>query len=71
LAIRETHPDARLILAFADEAAVASVSGWRAETLKANGIEVHTVALRAEDRAEIEAAQAKQKMVNLPADAAP
>lgn len=33
LAIREVHPAARLILAFADEAAAGSVSGWKAETL--------------------------------------
>lgn len=71
LAIRETHPDARLILAFADEAAATSVSGWRAETLKANGIEIRTVALGAEDRAAIEAAQERQKMVNPPTDATP
>jgi hypothetical protein len=71
LAIRETRPDARLILAFADEGAAASVSGWRAETLKANGIEIHAVALGPEDRAKIEAAQARQKMVNPPPDATP
>jgi hypothetical protein len=68
LAIRETRPNARLILAFADDAAAASVSGWRAETLRANGIEIHMVSLSAEDRAKIEAAQARQKMVNPPAD---
>jgi hypothetical protein len=70
LAIRETRPSARLILAFADEAAAASVSGWRAETLKANGIEIHVVSLSAEDRAKIEAAQARQKMVNPSAESA-
>lgn len=70
LAIRETHPNARLILAFADEAAAASVSGWRAETLRANGIEIHVLSLSAEDRARIEAAQARQKMVNPPAESA-
>lgn len=68
LAIREACPNARLILAFADEAAAASVSGWRAETLKANGIEIHIVFLSAEARARIEAAQAKQKMVNPPVE---
>ncbi len=70
LAIRETRPNARLILAFADDAAAASVSGWRAETLRANGIEIHIVSLSAEDRAKIEAAQARQKMVNPPAESA-
>ncbi|HEX5983980.1 MAG TPA: hypothetical protein VFY69_07230 [Solirubrobacterales bacterium] len=68
LAIRETRPNARLILAFADEVAAASVSGWRAETLKANGIEIHVVSLSAEARAKIKAAQVRQKMVSLPAD---
>jgi hypothetical protein len=68
LAIREAHPNARLILAFADDAAAASVSGWRAETLKANGIEIHVVSLSTEDRAKIEVAQARQKMVNPPAE---
>jgi hypothetical protein len=71
LAIRKARPDAQLILAFADEAAAASMSGWRAETLKANGIEIHVVALGPEGRAEIEAAQAKQKMVNPPTDPTP
>jgi hypothetical protein len=68
LAIRETRPNARLILAFADDAAAASVSGWRAQALKANGIEIHIVSLSAEARARIEAAQAKQKMVNPPTE---
>ncbi len=64
LAIREVHPAARLILAFADKAAAGSVSGWKAETLAANGIEIHTVDLDPADRATIEAAQTRQKMVN-------
>jgi hypothetical protein len=64
LAIRKAHPEARLILAFADEEAAASVSGWKAETLKANGIEIHTVELDQAERAKIEAAQARQKMVS-------
>ncbi len=64
LAIRELHPDARLILAFVDEKAVGSVSGWKAETLRRNGIELLVVELDEADRALIEAAQAKQQMVN-------
>ena len=64
LAIREVHPAARLILAFADEAAANSISGWKAETLAANGIEIHTVDLDPAERATIEAAQARQRMVN-------
>jgi hypothetical protein len=64
LAIRDSHPDARLILAFADGEAAASVSGWKAQTLKAQEIEIHTVDLTPEDRAKIEAAQFQQTMVN-------
>lgn len=64
LAIRDTHPKARLILAFADEDAARSVSGWKAATLEANGIEVRVVDLDEADRARIEEAQARQHMVN-------
>jgi hypothetical protein len=64
LAIREAHPDARMVLAFADEETAASVSGWKAETLMANGIEIHTVDLGPTERAKIKSAQARQKMVN-------
>ena len=64
LAIREAHPDARLILAFADAEAARSVSGWKAQTLKANGIEVRVVDLDQAERERIEAAQARQRMIN-------
>jgi diketogulonate reductase-like aldo/keto reductase len=64
LAIREIHPGARLILAFVDERAVASVSGWKAETLVRNGIEMVVVELDEADRARIQAAQSRQKMIN-------
>jgi hypothetical protein len=64
LAIRETHPDARLILAFGDGEAAASVSGWKAAMLIANGIEIHAVDLDPGERARIEAAQARQTMTN-------
>lgn len=64
LAIRETRPEARLILAFADEAAAASVSGWRAEVLGRNGIEIRVVPLSQEDRGKVDAAQLRQKMIN-------
>lgn len=64
LAIREVHPKARLILAFADEEAARSVSGWKAATLETNKIEIRVVELDPEDRAKIEAAQARQRMVN-------
>ena len=64
LAIRDAHPKARLILAFADEDAARSVSGWKAETLKANGIEIRVVDLDQDERERIEAAQQRQQMVN-------
>lgn len=64
MAIRKSRPQARLILAFADREAAASVSGWKAETLKANGIEIHTIDLGPIERTEIKVAQARQTMVN-------
>jgi hypothetical protein len=60
LAIREVHPRARLVLAFADEDAARSVSGWKAATLDANKIEVRVVDLDPGERLKIEAAQARQ-----------
>jgi hypothetical protein len=64
LAISEVYPDARLILAFADEAAARSVTGWKAATLKANGIEVRVVDVDQAEREKIEEAQVQQRMVN-------
>jgi hypothetical protein len=64
IAIREVYPKARLILAFADQDAAGSVTGWKAETLKANGIEIRVVDLDPTERAKVEAAQARQTMVN-------
>lgn len=64
LAIREVYPNASLILAFADQAAALSVSGWKAKTLTENGIEIHVVDLDSSERAKIEAAQRRQRMVN-------
>jgi hypothetical protein len=64
LAIRDVHPKSRLILAFADEDAARSVSGWKAATLESNGIEVRVVDLDPDERARIEAAQQRQRMVN-------
>lgn len=64
LAIRAVYPEAQLILAFADDEAATSVSGWKAKTLAANGIEIRVVELTSAERAKIEAAQARQRMVN-------
>lgn len=63
-AIRDAHPNARLILAFADEEAAASVSGWKSEMLRRNAIEIRAVDLGPDERAKIEAAQRRQRMVN-------
>jgi hypothetical protein len=64
LAIREVYPKARLYLAFIDEEAAESVSGWKAATLAANGIKIHTVDLDPAERAKIEAAKARQRTGN-------
>jgi hypothetical protein len=64
LAIRAVYSEARLILAFADGEAAESVSGWKAKTLAANGIEIRVVELPPAERAKIEAAQRRQRMVN-------
>lgn len=64
LAIRDAHPTARLILAFADRGAAESIRGWRAATLAANGIELRAVDLDPAERATIEAVQHRQRMVN-------
>jgi hypothetical protein len=64
IAIRDAYPKARLILAFADEAAARSVSGWKARVLEAHGIEVRAVELDQAEREKIEAAQVRQRMIN-------
>jgi hypothetical protein len=64
LALHAVYPEAQLILAFADGEAAASVSGWKAKTLAANGIEIRVVDLAPAERAKIEAAQTRQRMVN-------
>lgn len=64
VAIRERQKDARLILAFVDQHAAASVSGWRSEILKNHGIEIVVVELDNHDRLKVETAQSNQRMVN-------
>lgn len=68
IALSESRPQARLILAFADHAARDSVAGWKAAVLKHRGIELLLAGLSEADRAELVAAQAKQMMVNAPAE---
>jgi hypothetical protein len=62
--IRDVYPQARLILAFADETAAKSIAGWKAKALKNHGIEIVVVDVGEEERAKIEAAQVEQRMVN-------
>ena len=64
ITLGRTHREARLILAFADEAAASYVlgKGWLAEALKAWGVEVLVVELDEIERAKIKAAQAVQEM---------
>jgi hypothetical protein len=62
--IRDIYPQARLILAFADQRAARSIAGWKAKALKRHGIETVIVDVGQAERAKIEAAQAEQRMVN-------
>lgn len=70
IALKEARPEARLILALGDQAAVDSVTGWKAAVLKRHGIELLAPQLSDVDLAELLAAQGKQKMVNAPDDGA-
>ena len=66
ITLRRVHQDARLILAFADEAAsrYATAGGWVAQALREWNVEVKVLEIPDELRAEILAAQSTQKMVN-------
>lgn len=72
ITIARQHPDARLMLAFGDEAASACVTGksWLAEALRTWGVEVMVVSLEEEVRAGLVAAQARQVMTNPTSDEA-
>jgi hypothetical protein len=66
ITIGRTHPDAELILAFADDdaAAYASKGTWVAEALSTWGVSVLVVELDESVRDGIKHAQVKQEMVN-------
>ena len=66
ITLRRVHHDARLILAFADEAAsrYATAGGWVAQALHEWNVEVKVLDIPDELRAEILAAQSTQKVVN-------
>jgi hypothetical protein len=68
IAMRERHPDARLILAFVDHEAAASVVGWRAAVLEHYGIEKLVIDISAGERTLVQQSQTRQKMINASAD---
>lgn len=70
IALSESRPQSRLILAFADQAAASSIVGWKAAVLKHHGIELLVAELSEAEHAELVAAQAKQKMINAPDEGA-
>lgn len=61
ITVASTRPQARLVLAFADQEAADSVVGWRAAVLKRHGISKLVVKLDEGQRREILEAQAAQK----------
>ena len=70
LALAESRPGAKLILAFADHEAASSISGWKKAVLDQRGIERIVVELSEQDRAALVAAQKKGKMINAPLESA-
>jgi hypothetical protein len=62
LALAETRPRARLILAFVDDEAANSIVGWQAAMFKRRKIETVVVDLPGDWRQRILAAQARQKI---------
>lgn len=73
ITLRREHPDARLVLAFADPLAAASVTGkgWLAEALASWEIEIVVVDLEDDVRTGLNAAQVRQRMVNTAVDIEP
>lgn len=65
-ALREAHPNSRLILAFVSEEAERSIVGWRREILTTWKIETLVIELDDRTRSTILEAQDKQKMINAP-----
>ncbi|MGI9021544.1 MAG: hypothetical protein ACR2G3_12645 [Solirubrobacterales bacterium] len=66
IALRQSRPDARMLLAFASEEAASSVVGWRRQAIQMWGIEIVTVQPDERTRQAILDAQEQQKMVNPP-----
>lgn len=61
MALRESRPKARLILAFVDKAAANGVSGWRVAALEHFGIDKLVVELSDAQRAALLASRARNK----------
>lgn len=70
ITLRREHPGARLVLAFADSLAAASVTGkgWLAEALASWKIEIVVVDLETDVRTGLNAAQVRQRMINTAID---
>lgn len=64
LALKRKRSKARVILAFADQAAADSIVGWRRAVLESNKVERLVVKLGPKDRKLIEEAQERQRMIN-------
>ncbi len=66
ITVRRVRPDARAVLAFADEKAASFHSGtsWLAEAIRQWEVDVLVIELPAEVRANVEEAQQRQTMVN-------
>lgn len=62
----EPYADTRLIIVFASEEARSSITGWLKHAAEVFEVELHVVELHPGLRADIEAVQQKQKMVNVP-----
>lgn len=66
IALAESRPDAKLILAFADQEAASSIAGWKKAVLDDRGIDRMVAELSDDDMAALVAAQQGGNMVNAP-----
>lgn len=65
ITVARTQPGASLHIAFASNAAHQSVTGWLAEALDTWGVKTRAVEVSQATRDELEAAQQRQRMVNI------
>jgi len=73
ITLARTRPEAKLVLAFADEAAAKTAlgKGWLAEAIRTWGVEVYIAPISDETRAGLLRAQARQIMINPPVEVSP